>query len=247
VIAPLAALRANQTAAHVVPLVVFLLFFALPPAFRIAHPVQPWWRQAPEHWVYPLQTLVSLLLVAWWWPRYRFRPCDARRFLFAAVVGIVGIAIWLLPGWLHRQFGWHLPAFGVASRAGPGFNPYLFPEGSAAWHSTVLLRFIRLTIAVPLVEEIFWRGFLWRYLADFDRPWFETPFGVPSVRALVGTSIFMMASHQWVDWPAAFVWSLLAGVVAIKTRSLGACVVCHAVSNLILGVYVMATRQWGYW
>jgi CAAX protease family protein len=247
VTATLAALRANRTAAHVVPLVAFLLFLLVPSSVRIAHPAQPWWRQAPEHWVYPLQTLIALLLVAWWWPRYRFRPLTAPRLLFGAFIGAVGIALWLLPGWLHNQFGWTLPALGIVSRAGPGFDPSIFPAGSTAWWSTVLLRFVRMAIAVPLVEEIAWRGFLWRYLADLDRPWWETPFGIPKMRALIGTSIFMMMSHHWVDWPAAFVWSLLAGVVAITTRSLGACVVCHAVSNLFLGLYVMATHQWGYW
>ena len=35
--------------------------------------------------------------------------------------------------------------------------------------------------------------------------------------------------------------------VAIRTKSLFACVICHAVANLLLGIYVTLTQQWGYW
>jgi hypothetical protein len=35
--------------------------------------------------------------------------------------------------------------------------------------------------------------------------------------------------------------------VAVRTKSLAACVVMHAVANLLLGVYVVSTKQWGFW
>jgi membrane protease YdiL (CAAX protease family) len=35
--------------------------------------------------------------------------------------------------------------------------------------------------------------------------------------------------------------------VAVRTKSLGACVFMHAVGNLALGLYVMKTQQWGFW
>jgi hypothetical protein len=33
----------------------------------------------------------------------------------------------------------------------------------------------------------------------------------------------------------------------VRTRSLGACVIMHATSNFLLGLYIMMTRQWGLW
>jgi membrane protease YdiL (CAAX protease family) len=56
-----------------------------------------------------------------------------------------------------------------------------------------------------------------------------------------------MLSHASPDWPAAFVTGALYNLVAIRTRSLTACVVTHAVTNLLLGLWIMQTRQWGFW
>jgi uncharacterized protein len=52
-------------------------------------------------------------------------------------------------------------------------------------------------------------------------------------------------------WGADFIPAILTGViynyVAVKTKSLTACVVAHAVTNLGLGIYIMQTKQWGFW
>ena len=48
-------------------------------------------------------------------------------------------------------------------------------------------------------------------------------------------------------WPAALVTGFLYNVVAVRTRSLPACVAAHAVTNALLGGYVMYTHQWGFW
>lgn len=240
-------LHENKTAAHVAPLVVFLTLLALVPVFKVDHPALPWWQQGPEHWIYPLQTIVSLILVGAWWRHYQFGPLAIRHAIFGAAIGVIGIVLWLFPSWLHSQTGWEMRWLGVTSRAEPGFDPGIFAENPAAWWTTVLLRFARMTVAVPLIEEIFWRGFLWRYLANPDRPWTETPFGSSNPRALIGTSVLMMFAHQPVDWAACFVWALLVGWVAIRTRSLAACVICHATSNLLLGLYAVAYKQWGLW
>jgi membrane protease YdiL (CAAX protease family) len=57
----------------------------------------------------------------------------------------------------------------------------------------------------------------------------------------------MMTAHQPSDYAVCLLWSLLVSLVAVRTRSLGACVIMHATSNFLLGVYIMMTRQWGLW
>jgi len=56
-----------------------------------------------------------------------------------------------------------------------GFDPTLLENNSATYWSTILFRFLRLVVVVPLVEEVFWRGFLLRFVIDehFER----VPFG----------------------------------------------------------------------
>ena len=61
------------------------------------------------------------------------------------------------------------------------------------------------------------------------------------------TTLAVTFIHNRPDWPAAFVWGALVYFVTVRTKSLGACVIMHAVGNLILGIYVLQTRQWGFW
>ena len=59
-----------KTVAHVVPLFVFLaVMLALPVLERTGFVVDndvvyPWYRHAPEQWLYPLQTLIGLVVLA---------------------------------------------------------------------------------------------------------------------------------------------------------------------------------------
>jgi hypothetical protein len=40
---------------------------------------------------------------------------------------------------------------------------------------------------------------------------------------------------------------VLYNLVAFRTRSLGSCILAHAVTNALLGAFILATRQWGFW
>jgi uncharacterized protein len=240
-------LRTHRTAAHVVPLLAFLGLGLLVPAVRIDHPDLPWWRSSPEHWVYPVQTAVALALLIFWRRQYQLHRPSVRAFVIGIAAGVIGIAIWILPNWLSLRAGFEVRWLGVVPRPGPGFNPEVFAAEPAAWWTAVGLRFVRMAVAVPFIEEIFWRDFLWRYLSHPDRPWWQSPFGDPKARAWIGSSLLMVVAHQPADWAVCFVWALLAGWVAVKTRSLAACIICHATSNLLLGLYILASRQWGLW
>lgn len=245
----LSELRAHKTIAHIAPLAVYLglLFLSSIPGLKWDHSDAPWWRQQPQQWIYPLQTVVCLGLLAFWWRHYSFRPLRAKAWLWGIAGGVVGIAFWILPSWWHLRTGLTIEWLGIADRSRPGFNPDIFPPGSGAWWLVVALRFLRMALVVALIEEIFWRGFLWRYFAAPDGRWESVPFGVKNARAIVATSVLMMLAHLPSDYAACLLWSLLVSLVAVVTRSLGACVIMHAVSNLLLGLYVMATKQWGLW
>lgn len=242
-------LRDHKAAAHIAPLFVFIGLLSLSQfgGLKWDHPAAPWWRQQPEQWVYPLQTVVVLALVAFWWRHYTFRPLSARIVGLAAGTAVLGMTVWFAPSWIHAATGWECKILGLTDRSGPGFDPTIFPEGSGAWWTAVLLRFGRMTLAVPFAEELLWRGFLWRYLASPDGRWEHAQVGDRSLRAWLGTSVAMMLAHHPSDWLVCFLWALLAGLLAMRTRSLGACVLYHAFSNLILGLYVMRFQQWGFW
>ena len=102
-----------------------------------------------------------------------------------------------------------------------------------------------MVIVVALIEEIFWRGLVMRYLINEDFQ--KVPFGAYSALSFFGVAVLFMLEHGTVDYPAAFLTGLIYNGVAVKTKSLWACVVAHGVTNFGLGLYTLATKQWGFW
>jgi len=48
-------------------------------------------------------------------------------------------------------------------------------------------------------------------------------------------------SHSRPDWIAAFVVGVLYNVVAYRSRSLALCILAHATTNLLLGLWIIQT------
>jgi hypothetical protein len=192
----------------------------------------PFWLTAPEYWIFPLQTLCCGAVLIWFWRRYEFHRLA--RLAFVIAIAVVVFLLWISP----QAF------FGFAPR-NEGFNPNTFAAQPAAYWATVAFRFLRLVVVVPLVEEIFWRGFLLRYFINeqFD----EVPFGTFSWFSFVLVAIGFALAHSSADWVAAAITGALYNFVAYRTRSLASCVVAHAVTNLLLGLWIMRTHEWGFW
>src|SRR6266576_3557256 len=56
-------------------------------------------------------------------------------------------------------------------------------------------------------------------------------------------SFVLLSSFRW--WKKFS--CALYNVVAYRTQSFASCVLAHAVTNLLLGLWIMQTRQWGFW
>lgn len=185
----------------------------------------------PMYWIYPIQTAVCAAALLWFRSAYDFSGTTAGRLLAGLGAGLLIFGIWIVPQEVFQQ----------GPRTG-GFDPTILP-GFTPW--MLAARFTRLVIVVPLVEEIFWRGFLLRYLVKED---FTTiPFGSSNWFSFWAVVLAFTAVHAPADWPAALVSGILLNLVAVRTRSLAACVTAHASANLALGLYICATRQWGFW
>lgn len=190
------------------------------------------WRAHPEFWIYPLQTLLGAALLFYFRRAYNFRPL--RQPAFTLGIALLVFALWIAP----QQFLDFPPRL-------VGFNPEPLAAQPALYWVTIVLRFLRLVVVVPLVEEIFWRGFLLRYLIgeDFER----VPFGTFTWLSFAVVTLAFCFSHTMSDWPAALITGALYNLVAYRTRSLTSCVLAHAVTNLALGIWIMSTKQWGFW
>jgi hypothetical protein len=211
-------------------MLLFTLLLALGSALKT--PGASLWRSAPELWLYPLQTLLCAGLLIYFWRDYDFHSLG--RPLFAVLIALLVFALWIAP----QQF------LGFPPRLF-GFNPEALAARPVLYWATIILRFLRLVVVVPLLEEIFWRGFLLRYLIAED--FTKVAFGTFSWLSFAAVTLAFCLAHSRPDWPAALITGALYNVVAYRTRSLSSCVLAHALTNLALGLWIMATKQWGFW
>jgi len=249
--------RENRTYAHVVPFAAFLILnllmqIANESGLKWEHEEAIWWMRWPEQWMYPLQTLIVGGLIVFFWKHYELK--SGKGLLLGAVMGVVGIGIWLAPttfydhgGYDEGSVGW-LKHLGVMPRT-DGFDPSVLRElfgGAGVWSSTIL-RFLRAVVVVAFVEEIFWRGFLMRFILDPDRNYWKIAFGRVHWKSYVVVTVAFMLVHAPVDYFGAFFFGSLMYWVAVKTKSLWACVVMHGVANLLMGIYALHYGKFGLW
>jgi CAAX prenyl protease-like protein len=245
---------ARLTRAHVVPFAVFMAFMLVLPLVEAwvgwDHPQAPWWRRDVAHFIYPAQTMV-VLGILWFYRRSYAFDWSWKWSLVAIPAGALGILFWLLPAMAYDYFGFTGKTTGILSWLGvdgraDGFDPSVF-DNSIAWWTSVLLRFLRAVVVVAFVEEIFWRGFLMRFVHDWEGDYWRQHFGRASWKSyLIVTGLFM-AAHAPVDYAGAFVYGSLTWLLCVWSKNLGACVVMHAIANLLMGLYIMHTGKYGLW
>lgn len=210
---------------YVAPLVLFLLLTGVEPHFAAHYPL-----------VYTVKIiLVSALLLS------------LRRHLSDARPGGNGIALATLTGVL-LFFAWIgvdkiTPHFAFLGKR-EGYDPFAEIADARLRTAFLCVRFFGLCVIVPLVEEIFYRGFLLRFVTDLD-DFRRVPLGKFSLGALAVNVVGMALSHP--EWLAAALFSLSMCLLLARTRNLFACILAHGITNLMLGVYVLQTHDWKYW
>jgi uncharacterized protein len=211
----------------------FALFIALL-ALRDSMPADGSWGMDPR-WVYGVSVVLVGGLLAWLWREYG--ELVAQRWPtwreLALAVG-VGLAVFYL--WTQLDAPWMR-----LGEATAGFRP-VDAQGNVMW-ALVAVRWAGATLLVPVMEELFWRSFLMRWI---ERAQFELvdPQRVGLKAVVLSTFVFMLAHTLWL---AAIVAGLAYAWLYIRTGKLWVPVVAHAVTNGVLGVWVVFTGNWGFW
>lgn len=109
----------------------------------------------------------------------------------------------------------------------------------------VMLRLFRVSVIVPIVEELFWRGFLGRWVDNMD-DFRKTPLGQFSRYAFWATAVLFALEHG-PYWDVGLVAGVIYNWWMVKTKSLGDLIWCHAVTNACLSAWVLGMGQWQYW
>ena len=214
----------NPHLPFIAPFLIFLGFLALQPYL------------APLGvWEYPLR--VALLAgVIWYFSRdvLSFRLVAP---LTSVALGLVVFAIWIGPDVLIPGYRQN-PIFAkLASGGAP--DPNLISSPLAQFFRTA-----RAVVIVPIVEELFWRAWLMRWIIKPD--FWEVPLGTYALNAFLITAA-LFASEHGNYWDVGLICGLIYNWWMIRTKSLGDLILTHAVTNLALSIYTIATQKWEYW
>jgi hypothetical protein len=232
--------------ARVAPFVIFLALTACQGQFG----------EASRYWFYAAKTFLSIWLV------WAMRPVVAEmRWAFsweAVVVGVLVCAMWVgidghYPGInqiiqkylcpLLKSIGLEGWCPGISQPQMP-WNPHAqFGQNSPLAWSIIAVRIFGSTIIVPPLEEVFYRSFLYRSIikADFR----SVPLGTFHSLSFLATSAIFGISHY--EWLAGILCGLAyQGLVCWKNR-LGDAMTAHAITNLLLGVWVVWKGAWNFW
>ena len=198
-------------------------------------------------WVYPLKTVLAGGLLIGFWRRYPEIRASAgddlpsagttglASLLLAIVVGVVVFVIWILPD----RLGWVIPSLTESTE----FNPYEHFQSTGQRVVWIGFRLLGTAVVVPAMEELFWRSFLIRYLIDPD--FRQIPLGAFSWLSFGATVLLFGAEHH--RWLVGIIAGVIYSLLLYRTKSIIACIVAHAVTNLVLGIYVLMAHQWTYW
>jgi CAAX prenyl protease-like protein len=219
-----ARLQRHPAVPYVLPFLIFIALLAL----QQFVPVPVWLR-----FVLPIAAILSVS-----------RPLLAAgpsRPLQSAAFGVLIFLIWVVPdviapSW-HHSFLFNNPVMGH-----PAGNT---PPESKGDPLFLLFRILISVIAVPVLEELFWRGWLMRWLIDgnhFER----VPLGAYAPVAFWAVAL-LFASEHGSFWDVGLIAGVGFNWWLVKTRSLWNCIVAHAVTNGLLAAYVVVAGQWQYW
>ncbi len=216
-----------QTLRYIAPFLAFMGLLFL--AERL--PLAPAWEAA-------LRLLVLGVICALCWPAgVPVRP--ARPFL-SCLVGLAVFFLWIAPDLL-------IPGYRTSPLFANSLVGHLRSSLSAdALRSPWLLgwRTARAVLIVPVVEELFWRGWMMRWIInpDFER----VRFGTYAPAAFWITAV-LFASEHGPYWDVGLLTGIIYNIWMIRTKSLADCILVHAVTNAALSAYVISTHQWQYW
>lgn len=199
----------------------------------------------PKEIIYIMKLVIvpGLLIWAWKWyvpltgPKNKWISC-----LWGIVFGIIGLVVWCVL-----------------------YAPFTNPGDGAPWSDLgFTLRLLTAGFVVPVFEELFMRGFVFRVALQWDllrrqktpnafsaaldeASIFDVAPGQWTVYAIVISTIIFTVGHLVAEWPAAIAYGLLMAFLWIFRKDLISCIVAHGVTNIGLALYVYYFGHWELW
>ncbi|HEY1663485.1 MAG TPA: CAAX prenyl protease-related protein [Verrucomicrobiae bacterium] len=211
----------NPVVARVAP---FLIFLALTFCQRPG--------TASAEWFYLAKTLAAIWLIR------EMRPFVAEmRWAVsweAIMVGILICVIWVgLDGFYP-----HLSNHGATGNPGD-----VFGQGSPLAWFFIGVHILGMTFVVPPLEEVFYRSFVYRYLARVN--FLSVPMNQFIPFPFFATAIIFGISHN--EWLAGILCGMAYQWLVLRKNRLGDAMTAHAITNFLLGIWIVWQGAWRFW
>jgi uncharacterized protein len=225
----------SPIAARVAPFVVFLLLTFCQGKFG----------EAGRYWFYFAKTLVGA------WMIWEVRPFVSElrlNFSWEAVaVGVAVCVIWIGLDGLYPKLTELSVKVGLSKAAATPalpWNPNLqFGDGAGLAWFFIAVRILGASLVVPVLEEVFFRSFLYRYIAKVDFQ--SVSLGQFLALPFLVTSLVFAFEHE--EWLAGILCGFAYQGLVIWKKRLGDAIVAHGITNLLLGLWVVWKGAWNFW
>lgn len=223
--------------AHVVPFAVWIFLMPL--------------LGDPSGWNYAIRTFVCLALLLWLRPFRHYPAPRIRNLPWAFVVGIAVFVIWVFPEspWMERQapalhtfYRRYLVGIWPFGRLPEPLKKFPYAPETAGWVFS-LIRLGGSAFVIAIIEEFFWRGFVYRWMQRHD--WLRLDPGAFDRVAFGLTALVFGLEHE--QWFAGILAGAAYGWLYLRTRDIWAAAAAHVVTNYVLGWYVLATGAYHFW
>ncbi len=213
--------------AYIAPMAAFLIIMAIGNYFEGIYP-----------WAYVARAIAAAALLIGF--RKHYTRIRWNYWWLGIIAGVIGIVQWIGMDTLLQRA---VPSLFALDHE-KAFNPFAYFHTPAATWAWIAVRIAGASIVVPFMEELFWRDYLWRRI-DAPNDFQLSEVGCKNIAAIVAVSVAFSFVH--VQMLTAFVWGMMVAGLLVYTRSLGACIIMHGVTNLLLAIYVLYTEEWAWW
>jgi len=207
---------------RVFPFAVFMAFVMMESAFT-------------EHvyLIYIAKTIVVGLILLHFRSKYSEinKSISFNNICIAVILGIIVFILWINMTWDFAIIG--------SPRSN---NPYELLS-KEAFYIAIFFRIFGSAIVVPVMEELFWRSFVIRWIDNNN--FTSVPIGTFSITSFIITVLLFGSEHSL--WLAGIMAGILYNLLLYYRKSIFLCIISHSVTNFILGIYVLYSGRWMFW
>jgi len=183
--------------------------------------------------IYIVKTIIVGLILLYFKDRYSEinKSASFNDICIAVILGIIVFILWINMTWDFAIIG--------PPRSN---NPYKLLS-KETFYTAIVFRIFGSAIVVPVMEELFWRSFVIRWIDNHN--FTSVPIGTFSIASFITTVLLFGSEHSL--WLAGIIAGILYNLLLYYRKSIFLCIISHSVTNFILGIYVLYSGKWMFW